>query len=73
MDCSFTGWVMQVANCIFLQRKWEKDKIIMNSQLKYFDDIGQVFQVSFALLYSFYDSHNELVQIKHNHYGRSWY
>lgn len=36
---------MQVANCIYLQRKWENDRITMKKQMEFFHDIGLEFQV----------------------------
>ncbi|XP_065214672.1 lysocardiolipin acyltransferase 1-like [Planococcus citri] len=39
------GWVMQVANCIYLQRKWENDRITMKKQMEFFHDIGLEFQI----------------------------
>ncbi len=36
---------MQVANCLYLVRKWEIDEKTMRRQLKFFDEIGHVFQV----------------------------
>lgn len=37
---------MQVANCMYLQRKWESDQISMKKQMEFFHDIGLRFQVS---------------------------
>lgn len=36
---------MQVANCLYLARKWDKDELTMRKQLKLFGDIGHTFQV----------------------------
>lgn len=37
---------MQVANCIYLSRKWEKDENIMRRQLKFFRDTEITYQVA---------------------------
>lgn len=42
---------MQVANCIYLARKWEKDESIMRRQLKFFRDTKIIYQVPNLRIY----------------------
>lgn len=39
------GWAMQVGAFLFINRKWEEDKIILNKMMDYFADLGHKTQV----------------------------
>lgn len=41
----FTGWAMQVACFVFIQRRWEMDKAHLENMLDYFCDIREPLQL----------------------------
>jgi hypothetical protein len=41
-----TGWVMQMNCFLYIHRRWERDKVLLERALTYFRDIGHTCQVN---------------------------